>query len=112
MKWFYHDYVIDHIMADPDYLVKLMKQYLSRSIYKTEIGRWIKYYGLEDPAAFIEDVEWIRKNMQRNIFKRVQAPPVIAVTDYAFGSTRYETQGRIDNGMEYEKLKQEILQMK
>ena len=54
------------LMADPDYLVKLMKQYLSRSIYKTEIGRWIKYYGLEDPAAFIEDVEWIRKNMQRN----------------------------------------------
>lgn len=112
MKWFYHDYVIDHIMADPDYLVKLMKQYLSRSIYKTEIGRWIKYYGLDDPEAFIEDVEWIRKNMQRNIFKRVQAPPVIAVTDYAFGSTRYETQGRIDNGIEYEKLKQEILKMK
>ena len=109
MKWFYHDYIIDHIMSDPDYLIKLLRSYKSKAILTSPIGRWIKYYGLDNPKAFIEDIEWIRKNMQRNIFKRVQAPPIIALSDYAFGSTRYEVQGRVDNGKEYEKLKNDIL---
>ncbi len=109
MKWFYHDCIIDRIMRDPYYLVELLKQYNSGGIMKSELGRWITYYGLEDPKEFIEDIEWIRKNMTRNVFKRLQAPPIIAVTDYAFGSTRYEVQGKADNGLEYVKLKEEIL---
>jgi NAD+ synthase (glutamine-hydrolysing) len=59
----------------------------------------IAYYGLNQPQAFIDDLEWILKLWNRAYFKRVQMPPNIMVSKGAFGYDYREAQ------MPYEKTK-------
>lgn len=77
MKWFYHDYLVEHLGKDMS-----VSQYLKRYEDKTldeEVWRWICYYGLDDPKAFIKDLEWFLTTKERNAFKGLQLPPAICV---------------------------------
>ena len=59
-----------------------VSQYLKRYEDKTldeEVWRWICYYGLDDPKAFIKDLEWFLTTKERNAFKGLQLPPAICV---------------------------------
>ena len=67
MKWFYHDEIIRIITENPYNIESIMEQYLDKSIYDTELGKWIKYYGLDDPNKFIEDIEWILNKIYNEI---------------------------------------------
>lgn len=107
MKWFYHDYIIDHLGRDMS-LISFMKQYLDGSIFNSEVGEWLRYYGLDDPQAFIDDIQWLHTTMKRNSFKGLQIPPMITISSNNF-ATRQSMQGNIDE-IQFEQLKQQILQ--
>lgn len=109
MKWFYHDYLVEHLGKDMT-LQTLMQKYIDKSIFDTEIGPWIKYYGLDQPKAFIEDLDWFCRTMQNNGFKRLQTPPLIVVSSNAYGNSKVEAQITYDEG-EYHRLKEQILQL-
>ena len=111
MKWFYHDWLVDGIMKDNGFLLKVMSQYESGAIFNMEIGHWLKYYGLDDPEAFINDLQWILKCMKRNVFKRIQSPPVVAFSDYAYG-VRNECQQNPDDSLAFQELRARILAKK
>jgi len=40
----------------------------------------IERWGLDDPKEFVEDLEVFCRRIQQNVFKRVQAPPIIVLS--------------------------------
>lgn len=110
MKWFYHDQIIQILTEYPGYgIEKLMQQYLDKSIYETELGKWILYYGLDDPQKFIEDLEWVLQKFQLGVFKRLQTPPIVMVSRGCFGSDFRENQVSYEKSNTYLVLKEAIL---
>lgn len=110
MKWFYHDWLIEKITEYPTAQIEeVMQAYLDKTIYDQEIGQWIRYYGLDDPKKFIEDLEWVTSTMARNVFKRFQMPPVVMISRGAFGSDYRESQLRCDCSSRYLQLREAIL---
>lgn len=110
MKWFYHDQIIQILTEYPGYgIEKLMQQYLDKSIYETELGKWILYYGLDDPQKFIEDLEWVLQKFQLGVFKRLQTPPIVMVSRGCFGSDFRENQVSYEKSNTYLALKETIL---
>lgn len=110
MKWFYHDYLVEHLSYDLT-VEKLMKMYLDGSVWKSEIADWMKYYDLQNPQKFCDDLDWFTTTMKRNGFKRLQTPPIISISANTFGSSRIETLTTLDL-TRYKELKTQILDMK
>jgi NAD+ synthase (glutamine-hydrolysing) len=52
----------------------------------------IERWGVDDPKTFIEDLEWFSSSIQKSVFKRIQAPPVIVSSTSAYGYDIRETQ--------------------
>lgn len=94
MKWYYHDYLVDHLGRDLTYTA-FLKQYLDGSIWDTEIGAIMKFYHLDDPKNFIADFRWFYQTAQRNRFKHTQVPVILTLTNNGY-ALRNEVQGRKD----------------
>lgn len=110
MKWFYHDLLIQRLCEYPAYQIEsLMEDYLDGSIMEGEMGKWLRYYHLEEPAAFIEDLEWVLGKFSAGVFKRLQTPPIVMVSRGAFGSDFRENQMKVEKSHRYLQLKQQIL---
>ena len=108
MKWFYHDYLIEHLGRDLT-LRAFMESYADGSIWEQDIARWLSYYGLDDPKVFISDLEWLLTTMAKNSFKRLQLPPLLSVHAKTLANKK-EAQMQTDSYV-FEKLKQTILPM-
>lgn len=93
MKWFYHDYLVDHLGNDLT-LSQFLKQYEDHTL-PMEVQKWIRYYHLDDPQAFIDDLQWFLNTQARNSFKSLQLPPAICVHKKTFAA-RTLTQMRKD----------------
>lgn len=110
MKWFYHDEIIKRLTEYPGYgIEKLMQEYLDKSIYNTDLGKWIKYYGLDNPYKFIDDLEWLLNKFELGVFKRLQTPPIVMVSRGCFGSDFRENQTKYEKSNTYFALKEAIL---
>ena len=46
---------------------EIMDDYLQGRLQASEIGQWLRYYGLGDPQAFIQDLEWV---LRTDVYKR------------------------------------------
>lgn len=113
MKWFYHDEIIRLLLDYPTAQIEsFMQSYLDDSIYEKEIGKWIRYYHLEDPNAFINDLEWLLKTFYNAVFKRIQMPPIVMLSRGAFGNDYREAQLGFIKSKQYEQLKHDILNKK
>lgn len=109
MKWFYHDWLIDQLTNKNVEVEQIMEDYLSGALLNSAVGRWLKYYHLDEGKRFIEDLEWVLRQMRVAVFKRVQGVPIVKVTHRSFGTNTHEVQGTCDVSMRYLKLKEEIL---
>lgn len=94
MKWFYHDYLVENLGSRLS-VSKFIKAYEDGTLDE-KIKPWIKYYGLEDPKTFIEDLQWFMSTQQRNSFKCLQLPPALCVHHRTYAS-RNLTQMRKDD---------------
>jgi NAD+ synthase (glutamine-hydrolysing) len=88
-----------------------MAQYLEDKLASTPVAKWIGFYGLDDPSAFIEDLEWVAKQVSGSVFKRIQMPPTIAVVRDTTSFDFRENQVRFEQTDEYRMLKEQILSM-
>lgn len=110
MKWFYHDEIIKRLTEESFTAIEdMMKQYLDGTIYQSELGKWIKYYHLDNPQNFIEDLEWILNKIDLGVFKRIQTPPVVILSKGSFGNDVRENQVRFEKSATYLSLKKAIL---
>ena len=108
MKWGYHDLLIEYLMRTS--VTKILESYYDGSIYDLGIGRYLKVYGLDEPHAFIEDLEWVIRQLNNAAFKRLQMPPVAVLSDISFGNGYLENQQTHFETEQYQQLKLKILQ--
>jgi NAD+ synthase (glutamine-hydrolysing) len=85
--------------------------YVDQSFPQT-IASLMKYYHLDEPNAFLEDLEWVLNLWNRSYFKRVQMPPNIIVSKGAFGYDYREAQMPYERTSKYVSLTQKIRSIK
>ncbi len=107
MKWFYHDWLIDCLLDGESVdaaACDVMEHYLADRLAGTEAQRWMRFYGLDDPRAFADDLGWILRSMRHAAFKRIQAPPAIRLASAASIEAREEVQGEIEPSQRFKNL--------
>ncbi|GAB4314967.1 MAG: hypothetical protein Kow0069_16590 [Promethearchaeota archaeon] len=112
MKFGYHDALLgaftDFLKKTPaDVLHWYLEGVLGERLGVTTalLERW----GLDDPAEFVSDLEWFCQSFQTNVFKRVQAPPVVVTSKTAFGFDLREAQLPFWPSREFQRLKERVL---
>ena len=66
-------------------------------------------WNLDDPKEFVHDLEWFYSAIERNVFKRVQAPPIIITSKSSYGYDIRESILPIQRTCKFESLKNKIL---
>lgn len=94
MKWFYHDYLVDHLGRDLT-VTQFLEQYIDGSLFQQEIGTYMKFYGLDNPKSFLDDLDWFLNTCKRNIFKHTQVPAILTVSKNGY-ALRKEVQAGFD----------------
>lgn len=96
MRFGYHDALLeavtDYRKTNPEtvahwYLAGTLHEHLG--VPAELLQRW----HLDDPKTFVEDLEWFFGQVRRNVFKRVQSPPIIIVSKSAYGYDIRESLG-------------------
>lgn len=100
----------DYVRKTPD---DFLEWYLAGTVEKnlgipTELLlRW----GMDDPKLFVQDMEWFVSSIQRNVFKRIQGPPIIITSRSAYGYDIRESMLSIQTTAKYSALKSQVLKM-
>ncbi|KKT81220.1 MAG: NAD+ synthetase [Microgenomates group bacterium GW2011_GWC1_44_9] len=106
----YHDKLIRSFVefrSDPERILKLYQDGTLEAELKLESGLVKKYF--PTTQEFISDLEHKWKLFKANIFKRIQAPPIIAVSRRAFGFDLREAQNGVYFTRGYQALKEKLL---
>ena len=110
MKWYYHDWLVRFMIEYPTRTVTdVMDLYLSGKWRDLPVAQWFIHYGMDNPAVFIEDLEWFMGLWTRSVFKRIQFPPILTISRGAFGNDFRESQLSDYRTMDYETKKAAIL---
>lgn len=109
MKWFYHDYLVDHIGRDMT-MKQFLNSYLDGSIWNEDIGKIMRFYHLDAPELFLEDLNWFTETAKRNLFKHTQVPVILTISQNGY-ALRKEIQGFCEEEA-YQELLDEIKSMK
>lgn len=92
MKWGYHDFLIDYLLSKHNALSTLLQEYLDGSLLNGQIGPLMRYYELDNPENFLNDLDWILSSINKSVFKRVQGVPMIVISNAVLGLHRLENQ--------------------
>ena len=95
IRYGYHDAVLRQMIEYRHHLVEFLEWMLEGSFFE-RIGWEGSNGSLDDFAGaeeWIEDLEWIDRQLRVSYFKRIQAPPIIVVSKRAFGFDLRESQG-------------------
>ena len=108
----YHDrllYQLVELRRDPEDILADFAAGRLESVLGLPPGRPIVGTFFPDAAAFVADLELVWRRFKQSFFKRVQAPPIVAVSKRAFGYDLREAQigPRLTRG--YRRLKDEVL---
>ena len=113
IKYDYHDYLFKTLMESWNRILPedILQMYIDR-VLEEKIGckkGIIKKYFKND-LEFIEDLEkWWRQYMGMAVSKRIQAPPILAISRRAFGFGNRESQNRVYYTSKYLYLKNKLL---
>ncbi len=110
MKWVYHDWLVQYFTQYPSHhLIEWLEIYVNDQWQALEIAPWIRYYHLDEPKNFVEDIQWFMKAWHFAVFKRIQFPPIVTVSRGSFGCDYRESQLPYVNDQEVEALLERIL---
>ena len=113
IKYDYHDYLFKTLIESWNRILPedILQMYID-GVLEEKIGcekGIIKKYFKND-LEFIEDLEkWWRQYMGMAISKRIQAPPILAISRRAFGFGNRESQNRVYYTSKYLYLKNKLL---
>lgn len=109
----YHDYLFRAFMEHWDRLTpEEILTWYSEDCLEERIGcsAGLVKQLFPGPAEFIKDLErWWKLYLGMGVAKRIQAPPVLAVSRRAYGFDHREAQNKVHFTEQYLKLKKEIL---
>ena len=66
---------------------------------------------IKSPKWFFENLEWFFGAIQKNVFKRVQAPPIVMLSKTAYGYDYRESQFAFETSFEYDNIKKAIMKL-
>lgn len=114
IRFGYHDALLealtDFIRKSPEeilgwYLDGTLERNLN--IDRSLLTRW----EIDDPNIFVQDLEWFVSTIQRNVFKRIQSPPIIITTRSSYGYDIRESMLPFFKTPAYERRKAEVLKL-
>ncbi|NLW28405.1 MAG: NAD(+) synthase, partial [Erysipelothrix sp.] len=108
MKWGYHDYLVNRLLQGHSQLEEILMDYKNKVLHTSTVGKYLSVYGLDEPKEFIKDLLWVVKNMNRNVFKRIQGAPTLVVSDKVIGLDTHEIQGPLIMSKKAKQLIKEI----
>ena len=100
--------LIGHLLLHAYNVGTFSQQHLDGRLLDSEVGKWVRFYGLDDPRAFLDDLEWVVGSMRKAAFKRIQAAPSIRVASPASTQISYEMQGTVEPSERYKELRERI----
>ena len=111
IKYGYHDALLRQLIEYRRHPLDILEWYRSGDLLE-RIGwedeeRFSAYF--PEPRAFVDDLEWIDRQVRANYFKRIQAPPIIVLSKRAFGFDLRESQLPAYSPRAYERAKQALL---
>ncbi len=112
MKWFYHDWLLGQLLDGQGLdagASAVLGRYLDGSLQEGPQGKWIRFYGLDEPSAFLEDLEWVLRSIRQAAFKRIQSPPAITVASEASILAPLEEQGPCEPSERFKELRARLL---
>ena len=115
MRFGYHDALLealtDFIRKSPE---EILEWYLDGGLeHNLKIDmHLIKRWEIDNPIIFVQDLEWFVSTIQKNIFKRIQAPPIIITSRSSYGYDIRESMLPVFKSPAYERLKSKVLKMK
>ncbi len=111
IKYAYHDAVLRQLIEYRQHPADLLRWFLDGVLLErlgyADADQFAKYFATAE--AWVEDLEWVDRQMRINYFKRIQAPPIIVLSKRAFGFDLRETQWPAYTLRGYEELKKEVL---
>ena len=110
IRYGYHDAVLKQMIEYRHHLIDFL-DWMRDGIFFERIGWNGSMRSLDDFASaqdWIEDLEWIDRQLRVNYFKRIQAPPIIVVSKRAFGFDLRESQAPEYRPRRYAALRAEI----
>ena len=112
MKFGYHCKLLEEVTNYKKKSIEdIMTWYLNGELHerlglsKALISRW----NIDDPKEFLRDLEWFYDTIQKNVFKRVQCPPIILTSKSSYGYDIRESILPILKTRKFKKLKEKIL---
>ncbi|HJH56197.1 NAD(+) synthase [Brachyspira hyodysenteriae] len=115
IKYDYHDYLFKFLMESWNraILEDILEFYIKGNLEEKigcQKGILKKYF--KSGAEFVDDLErWWKQYMGMGISKRIQAPPILAVSRRSFGFGNRESQNRIYYTAKYLSLKNKIFEI-
>ncbi|MEI0557234.1 NAD(+) synthase [Brachyspira intermedia] len=115
IKYDYHDYLFKFLMESWNraILEDILELYIEGNLEDKigcQKGTLKKYF--KSGAEFVDDLErWWKQYMGMAIYKRIQAPPILAVSRRSFGFGNRESQNRIYYTAKYLNLKNKIFEI-
>jgi NAD+ synthase (glutamine-hydrolysing) len=112
MKWGYHDALVEAFTTYRRASAETILGWYHDGQLAERLripGRLLTRYGLEDPRTFVADLEWVVTAMQRAVFKRIQAPPIIILSKGSYGFDIRESQLPTCWTTRYRELKEKVL---
>ncbi|KLI54336.1 NAD+ synthetase [Brachyspira hyodysenteriae] len=115
IKYDYHDYLFKFLMESWNraILEDILEFYIEGNLEEKigcKKGILKKYF--KSGAEFVDDLErWWKQYMGMGISKRIQAPPILAVSRRSFGFGNRESQNRIYYTAKYLSLKNKIFEI-
>jgi len=112
IKYGYHDallrQMIEYRQHPADALAWFLDGTLLEAIGWKDADRFRDYF--PDSASWLEDLEWVARQLHASYFKRIQAPPIIVVSKRAFGFDLRESQLPDYSPKIYETRRQRVLE--
>ena len=111
IRYGYHDALLRQLIEYRRHPFDILKWYRAGELLE-RIGwddeeRFRAYF--PDSRAFVDDLEWVERQVRVNCFKRIQAPPIIVLSKRAFGFDLRESQLPAYSPRAYVRAKQALL---
>lgn len=114
MKFGYHCAMLDRVTsfmkASPE---DIMQWFLDGTLHQ-ELNisvELLQRWGMQEPNAFVADLEWFFEGIRKSVFKRIQCPPIILTSPSAYGFDIRESQIPAHESKHYKNLKSQVLAM-
>lgn len=88
MKFGYHCKLLESFTNYQKKSVEDIMQWYLDGVLHEKLGiskKLLIRWGIDVPNEFIKDLEWFHDTIQRNVFKRIQAPPIILTSKSSYG---------------------------